>query len=131
LRKCAEGEREVIRAPGAFGNPTVIPGFSPIPFNSSVPRVVTWWGLPLQCGEGVQATPVILTLVTCAPLPLAVFFDVSPAAVPPMFVAPAAAAVRPQTSAAANSAVASAVIRFAAPLLAGITMDPFVPSWTA
>ena len=37
-----------MRAPGARGKATVMPGFRPLPASSSVPCVDTWCGLPLQ-----------------------------------------------------------------------------------
>jgi hypothetical protein len=100
----------------------------PTPFTSSVPCVETWRGLPLHRVEGVQATLVILTLVTCA-LIVVDFTGVvaPPAEVPPMFDASAPGVAQQHPTAAASSAVASAVKRFAAPLLAGITETSFVP----
>jgi hypothetical protein len=106
-----------------------------MPFTTSVPCVETWRGLPLQCGVGVHATLVIRTLVTCAPLPVAGALDpvagalgaFPPAEVPPMFAAHAPDAARQHATTAAGSAVASAVNRFAATLLAGITETSFVP----
>ncbi len=54
-----------MRAPGALGKATTIPGVSPMPPSSSVPCVETWWELPLQWAIGTQLTLVMRTLVTC------------------------------------------------------------------
>ncbi len=62
---CALGEKLLIRAPGAFGKATTMPGLSPTPPSSSVPWVETWCGLALQCAAGTQLTLWIFTLSTC------------------------------------------------------------------
>jgi hypothetical protein len=64
-RSRAAGELRLTRAPGPLGNATSIPGFSPIPPTSRVPRVETWWGLALHLAAGTQRTLVIRIVVTC------------------------------------------------------------------
>src|ERR1700689_383529 len=89
-----------MRAPGALGKPTTIPGASPTPPSSSVPCVETWWELPLQCATGTQLTLVIRTLVTWgeAAFPVAVVEPVPVAAgeAPPL---PAGAPAPPASGA--------------------------------
>ena len=109
----ARGRGAVLtEAPGLVGNPTTIPGCSPTPLTSSVPWVETWWGFALQCAEGVQGTPVMRTVVTCALPPLGVECAAPVGepgvAVPPDPAASAVSGQRSRASAIANSAPAGA-----------------------
>src|ERR1700677_2521513 len=104
-----------MRPPGAFGNATTIPTFSPTPLSSSVPWVETWWGLPLQWAAGMQLTLVMRIVVTWAlEVPVTAVRDAGVlgapvGAVPPELTAPAGAAALPAS--AHSSRAASAAVR--------------------
>src|SRR5271166_6558079 len=123
LCRCAAGEVLEMRAPAVRGKATIIPVFSPLPVNSSVPRVETWCGLALHLGVGTQLALVMRTEVTCR---LETPFVPDVGAAPPAVLAVAAPGLKADAHASnPTTAALRDFDRLWAPVLA--KMIPFDP----